>query len=44
VLFPLGVVLNGLGDFEWATLHVPSVLQRIAVCYLVAAVLFFTTG
>jgi predicted acyltransferase len=33
-----------VGDFEWATLRVPDVPQRIAVGYLVAAVLFLTTG
>ena len=44
VIFALGIVLNGLPGFDWATLRIPGVLQRIAVCYLVAAVLFLTTG
>jgi len=44
VIFGLGIVLNGLPTFDWATLRVPGVLQRIAVCYLVAAVLFLVTG
>ena len=30
--------------FDWATIRVPGVLQRIAVCYLVAALLFLTTS
>src|SRR3989475_1955839 len=44
VIFALGIVLNGLPGFDWATIRIPGVLQRIAVCYLVAAVLFLTTG
>ena len=35
VIFGLGIVLNGLPAFDWATLRIPGVLQRIAVCYLV---------
>jgi predicted acyltransferase len=44
VIFSLGIVLNGLPYFHWATLRLPGVLQRIAVCYLVAAVLFLRTA
>jgi predicted acyltransferase len=44
VIFALGVVLNGFPDFDWATIRIPGVLQRIAVCYVVAAVLFLTTS
>jgi len=44
VIFALGIVLNGFPGFDWATIRIPGVLQRIAVCYLVAAVLFLTTG
>ena len=44
VIFGLGIVLNGLPAFDWATLRIPGVLQRIAVCYLVAGVLFLVTG
>jgi predicted acyltransferase len=43
IIFALGLVLNGLPSFDWTTLRIPGVLQRIAVCYLVAAVLFLTT-
>jgi predicted acyltransferase len=43
IIFALGIVLNGLPAFDWSTLRIPGVLQRIAVCYLVAAVLFLTT-
>jgi predicted acyltransferase len=44
VIFALGLVLNGFPDFSWATIRIPGVLQRIAVCYLLAALLFVTTG
>jgi predicted acyltransferase len=44
VIFVLGLVLNGLFRVDWATLRIPGVLQRIALCYLIAAVLFLTTG
>jgi predicted acyltransferase len=38
VLFALGLFLNAFPDrFDLATLRVPGVLQRIAVCYLLAA-------
>src|SRR5258708_351651 len=44
VIFALGIVLNGLPGFDWATIRIPGVLQRIAVCYLVAPVLSLTTS
>src|SRR5213594_3866437 len=40
VIFALGIVLNGVPAFDWATIRIPGVLQRIAVCYALAAVLF----
>lgn len=42
-IFALGIVLNGAPYFDWATIRIPGVLQRIAVCYLVAALLFLGT-
>ncbi|MGH7301989.1 MAG: acyltransferase family protein [Candidatus Rokuibacteriota bacterium] len=44
VIFALGIVLNGFPWFVWATLRIPGVLQRIAVCYLVAAVIYLLTS
>jgi predicted acyltransferase len=44
VIFALGLVLSGFPAFDWSTMRIPGVLQRIAVCYLVAAVLFLVTG
>src|SRR5439155_1198116 len=37
VIFALGIILNGFPEYAWATLRIPGVLQRIAVCYLAAA-------
>jgi predicted acyltransferase len=44
VIFALGIVLNGFPWFEWATLRVPGVLQRIALCYHAAALILQATG
>lgn len=44
VIFALGIILNGFPWFAWATLRIPGVLQRIAVCYLVAALIYLWTG
>jgi predicted acyltransferase len=45
LLFALGLGLNALGGFEsFATLRIPGVLQRIALCYLAASLLFLHTG
>jgi predicted acyltransferase len=45
LLFALGVALNALMNFDgFATLRIPGVLQRIALCYLAASALALTTG
>ena len=44
VIFLLGMVLNGFPWFDWATLRIPGVLQRIALCYLAAALVYLATG
>jgi predicted acyltransferase len=44
VIFALGLVLHAVSNFDLATIRIPGVLQRIAVCYLAAALLFATTG
>jgi predicted acyltransferase len=43
VIFVLGLLLHALPFFPLATLRVPGVLQRIAVCYLLAALLVVAT-
>ena len=40
LLFLLGVICNGLLKFDFANLRYAGVLQRIALCYGIAAVLF----
>src|SRR5512147_2515854 len=37
IIFALGLVLHAVSSFDLATIRIPGVLQRIAVCYLVAA-------
>jgi predicted acyltransferase len=44
VIFLLGIVLNGFPWYTWATLRIPGVLQRIAVCYVVAALIYLWTS
>jgi predicted acyltransferase len=42
IIFALGIVLNGFPFFNWSTLRIPGVLQRIAVCYFFAALVMLT--
>lgn len=51
IIFGLGLFLNGFPfglvpthDFSWATIRIPGVLQRIAVCYLIASTIFLYSG
>ncbi len=43
IIFALGLLLHGVSSLDLATIRIPGVLQRIAVCYLIAALLFVTT-
>jgi predicted acyltransferase len=43
IIFGLGLVLAGFPGYDLSTLRIPGVLQRIAVCYLVASVVFLHT-
>ncbi|MEK6571364.1 MAG: DUF5009 domain-containing protein, partial [Bacteroidota bacterium] len=40
--FPFGLILNH--NFSFATIRIPGVLQRIAVCYLIASIIFLNTS
>jgi len=40
ILFALGLFLNAFPEFRLSTLRIPGVLQRIAVCYLAAALIY----
>jgi predicted acyltransferase len=44
IIFGLGLFLQSLPSFDWPTLRIPGVLQRIALCYLAASVLFLLTS
>ena len=44
MIFGLGIILNGFPWYHWATLRIPGVLQRIAVCYLLAAIVYLFTS
>ncbi|MGH6689373.1 MAG: acyltransferase family protein [Gammaproteobacteria bacterium] len=44
IIFGLGLLLHAIPDFDFANIRVPGVLQRIAVCYLAAALLFLWIG
>ena len=44
IIFVIGLALNGFPDYHLHTLRIPGVLQRIAVCYLAASLLYLATG
>jgi predicted acyltransferase len=43
IIFALGLLLHAIPDFDFANIRIPGVLQRIAVCYLVASLVFVYT-
>lgn len=42
LLFFLGLIYNGLFEKGWHDLRIPGVLQRIAICYFIAAIVVIT--
>ena len=44
LIFLLGLFLAAFPFFDFSTLRIPGVLQRIAVCYLVASLIFIHTS
>lgn len=44
LLVLLGMVYNGLLDFEWANMRYPSVLGRIGLAYMFAGLIALSTG
>jgi predicted acyltransferase len=44
LLMAMGLLLNAFPDFDWHTLHIPGVLQRIALCYLVGGLFTLVTA
>jgi predicted acyltransferase len=44
VLFCFGLVVNGFFNLDFHELRIPGVLQRIAICYFIAAIVMMNTG
>ena len=44
LLVLVGLFLNAFPDFAFHTLRLPGILQRIALCYLAAALLYLVAG
>jgi predicted acyltransferase len=43
LIFLIGLFLNGFPEFDFSTIRIMGVLQRIAVCYLAAGLLYLAT-
>ena len=43
IIFAIGLFLNGIPHFSIAEWRIPGVLQRIAVCYCIASIIFLNT-
>jgi predicted acyltransferase len=43
IIFLLGEFLAGFPYFQLSTIRIPGVLQRIAVCYFFASIIYLTT-
>ncbi len=43
IIFALGLFLNAFPHFSLGELRIPGVLQRIAICYLFASIIFLNT-
>ncbi len=44
VLFLLGLILNGFPSFNFHTIRIMGVLQRLALCYFFASIIFLNFG
>lgn len=43
LIFAIGLFLNGFPAFDFSSIRIPGVLQRIALCYLAAGLLYLAT-
>ena len=43
IIFAIGLFLSGFPYFDFSVIRIPGVLQRIAVCYFFASIIFFNT-
>ena len=44
IIFVMGLAVNGFPDYHLHTLRIPGILQRIAICYLIAGLLYLATN
>jgi predicted acyltransferase len=44
IIFTIGLFLAGFPFFRFSIIRIPGVLQRIALCYLIATAIYLTTG
>jgi len=44
IIFAIGLFLAAYPYFRFSTMRIPGVLQRIAVCYLIATAIYLTNG
>jgi predicted acyltransferase len=44
LIFLIGLLLNGFPYYNLSTIRIPGVLQRIALCYLIAGMIFLFTS
>lgn len=44
ILFALGLFLNGFPNFDFSSIRIMGVLQRISICYFFASLIFLTSG
>jgi len=44
ILFALGLFLSGFPYYDFSTIRIPGVLQRIAVCYFAASLIYLNSG
>lgn len=44
IIFALGLFVYAFPDFDFSTMRILGVLQRLAICYFVTSVLFLTTS
>jgi predicted acyltransferase len=44
IIFVLGLIVYAAPDFSLSTQRILGVLQRIAICYLIASAIYLTTG
>ncbi|MEE9225188.1 MAG: DUF5009 domain-containing protein [Bacteroidota bacterium] len=44
ILFALGLFLHGFLNYDFSTIRIPGVLQRIAICYFFVSLVYLKTG